>query len=1640
MQHLQKQNKEVIVAKIIEQINQKLPLEQSRLVAEFARQYYSNVDYEDLAAFDILDLYGAVLSHWELVYQRKPEECKIRIYNPDYETNGWQSTHTIIEITQDDMPFLVDSLQIELNRLGLNFHLIIHFGGMKLLRDETGKVIEVLPFDTPIGDGVVAEAPIHMEVDRQTDPAILEDLTKNLRKVLNDVRAAVKDWPKMRAKLREALTEIEKGPLPATLSTSEISEAKDFLRWLDNDHFTYLGYRRYELSVQNGERVLKLVPNSSLGILRDISSSHPIRPFSSLTSEAVEQALSDQILVISKTNRMATVHRGNAYPDYVGKKCFNEKGEVIGEHRFIGLYTSTAYTENPKHIPLVRSKVSSIMKQSNLSPTGHAAKALRTILDTLPRDDLFQASSHELAELAMGIFNLQERKRIRFFARMDVFHRFLSCLVFVPRDRFDTDLCYSIQDILKEMFKALEITFTTWFSESTLARIHYVIRIDPHTPLTYDIKAIEAKLIEISRSFKDDLKQCLLDYFGEEKGNSLFCKYHHAFPAGYREAFNAHTAIYDIEHIEFLSEQNPLTMSFFRPLEESINILRFKLFRPDETMPLSDSLPIFENMGLRVIGERPYKITLVNNKQYWINDFSMVYSQEMAFEIETIKSIFQETFLHVWNEDAENDGFNRLVLGAGLSWREITIIRAYTKYLRQIGITYSQAYMEECFVKYPTVALLLVQLFLLRFDPKQKDNAEPITNVEAKIRKEMEAITILDEDRILRYVHEVINATLRTNYFQKNPNQKPKSFLSVKLNPKLISDMPLPLPMYEIFVYSPEFEGVHLRSSKVARGGIRWSDRREDFRTEILGLMKAQNVKNAVIVPSGAKGGFVPKKLPVDGSREEIMAEGIKCYKNFIRGLLDLTDNIVNNEIVAPPDTVCYDDNDEYLVVAADKGTATFSDIANDLAAEYNFWLGDAFASGGSSGYDHKKIAITARGAWISVERHFRTLGMNIHEQDFTVVGIGDMGGDVFGNGMLLSRHIKLIGAFDHRHIFIDPNPDPEISFEERVRLFNLARSSWEDYNRSLISKGGGVYRRDVKAIQLSPQIKKLLKIKKEIVVPSELIRGLLRAQVDLLWNGGIGTFVKSKSEENSNVGDRTNDGIRINGGELQCRVVGEGGNLGFTQLGRVEYDLKGGLIYTDFIDNSAGVDCSDHEVNIKILFNEIITHGDMTHKQRDNLLVEMTNEVAKLVLEDNYHQTQALEVATFRASRKIDLHERYINVLVQKGLIDRELEFLPNHAVLAERKAMGKGLTRPELAILLAYSKILIKSDILESDIPEEAHLSQALELAFPKLVRDNFRKELQTHRLRREIIATVISNALVNETGFTFVYELYDVTGASAAAIIKAYTITRNIFQINKIICGIEQLDYKIPAQIQIEMMNVVFRMMRRVTRWLLRNRQMQLDITSLQDYFSPSLANLRSHLDEVLVGHSKQKYEEVYHKFADAQVPHELAEFIAAEQALISGLDIIAASQVYQLDMLEIATTYFALNDRLNLFWFREQLNDYVAQNQWESMARESCRDDIDTLQCSLAVVILKSSKKNKSVEEKISAWFEAHKVSIDRWQAMWANIKANKIMNLIIFPIVVRELMDLIQHNSKIEITDSIIKSVSKAKIVKNKQKV
>ena len=1575
----------------------------------FVRQYYRWVSPDDLADRSELDVYGAALAHYNLAKRRAPGETRVRVYNPRFDSDGWESSHTAVELVTDDAPFLIDSVAMELNRQDFGVHLIIH-PVMRVLRDADGRLLEVLPRDA-LAEDSVAESVIHAEVARHTAADELKEIEGHLRRVIGEVRAAVEDWPEMRERALELAQELESTP-PPVADPGDVAEAREFLAWLEDHNFTFLGYREYELEDTNPDDLrLATVPGSGLGILRQAEGAESSRGFDKLPPAVRGRALEPYLLNMTKANARATVHRP-AYLDYVGVKRFDSEGQVVGERRFLGLYTHTAYHASPGNIPILRRKVAAVLERAAFPAGSHNEKALIEILETYPRDELFQISVEELFEIAIGILHLGERQRLRLFMRRDTFGRFLSCLVFVPRDRFNTENRRRIEGIIRRATGAHSLDYTTRVSESVLVRLHYLVYAEPGSLPDVDAREVETLLVAATRSWGDDLEEALHGEHGEERGSALYRRYREAFPTAYRADWVPRSAVADIGRIEELaSEETGLALSLYRPLEASQGQLRAKVYRAGAPLALSDILPLFENLGVKVADERPYPIAPRDRDLVWLYDFGLSYPGEDDPETDTVRDAFQEAFIRVWAGEAESDGYNRLVLRAHLSWRDTAILRAIGRYLRQAGTTFSDRYVEQALAAHPQVAGLIVELFHARFDPAAPAPAAADALVE-RIEEAIDAVESLDHDRILRNFLGVVRAMLRTNFFQRSADGAPKPWLSFKLEPARLPWLPLPHPRFEIFVYSPRVEGVHLRGGKVARGGIRWSDRREDFRTEVLGLMKAQMVKNAVIVPVGAKGGFVVKRPPAAGDREALLEEVVACYRTFISGLLDVTDNIVDGEIVPPPDVVRHDDDDPYLVVAADKGTATFSDIANAISRDHGFWLGDAFASGGSSGYDHKKMGITARGAWESVKRHFRELGRDVQTEDFTVAGIGDMSGDVFGNGMLLSPHIHLVGAFDHRHVFIDPDPVAETSFEERRRLFSLERSSWGDYDRDLISEGGGVYSRSAKSITLSHQARAALGIEEETLPPNEVIRALLCAPVDLLWNGGIGTYVKAASETHAEAGDKANDAVRVDAADLRCRVVGEGGNLGLTQMGRVEYALAGGRINTDAIDNSGGVDCSDREVNIKILLDSAVADGELTLKQRDELLVEMTPEVAELVLQNDYEQTETLTLAETQAAPMVDVHARFLEELESARRLDRGLEALPFADELADRKQDGGGLTRPELAVVLAYSKIDLYAELLDSDVPEDPHLSSELDRYFPSPLPERFGERMRSHRLRREIISTQVANNVLHGGGTTFTYRLHEETGAFASEIARAYATARDIFEMRPQWKEIEALDNRVDADVQIRTLLEGRRLIERGSRWLLRSVPRPIDIGATVARFAPGAQVLYGSIPRHLGAADLEPLLARAEQLESAGVPAKLARRVATLPTMFATFDVVEVADDAGIDVETVAAVHFQLGDRLRLHWLRDRIVALPRDDRWRALARAALRDDIYGLHRELTAKVLRSDAKGDDVAERVEAWIEANPAA-ERTLETLAEIRLGKIYDTTTLPVAVREVRNLLQ---------------------------
>lgn len=1610
MSHLFEDEKSLIINEVVERIQKKLPMETAGLCSEFVRQFYLTMSLEDLQESSIDDLYGLAVNFWDLIEVRNTHEIKIRIYNPDMEHHGWENSHTVIELICQDMSFLVDSLRIVLKRMGISLYLTVHMGGIRLLRDADDHVTAVLPRKEEPAPNLLIEAPILMKIERQTDPEIIEKLKDQIKDVLTENRAVINDWTLMRQRVCDIADELKDAPI--SLNKEDVTETQAFLHWLEDHHFTFIGMQDYDLVQENNEMRLQALPGTGLGILRDEFNKTNHEHVASITPQAQELMASSQILIMSKTDTLSCIHR-DTYMDYIGIKRFDRQGNIIGERRILGLYTSVAYNSNPIQIPFLRHKIAAILRESHLNSRSHAGRILLNIMETLPRDDLIQASEADLLSIGMGIYYMQERRRIRMFSRVDVYHRFISCLVYVPKDIYTADMRSAIQKELFTAFRATDITFTTYFPESSImARVHFMVRIDPQQPIDFDFKAIEAKLVDVARSWLDDLHQLLITAHGMEKANALFARYKIAIPAVYKASFSPRTAMLDITHIEQLSPMQVLSMSFYRNMDDMSGRYRFKLYQHSDTFPLSDVLPIVENLGMRAISERPYALKFEDGSVTWVNDFSLHYKHAQQPNLDEIKDLFRQAFASTWFKEIENDGFNQLVLLAGMPCRQVAVLRMYAKYFKQIGFTFSQEYIEKTLLENAAIAKKIFQMFEIKFN---QADVKAYETLKQSILDDLEKVTNLDEDKIIRQYVQVIHETLRTNYYQKDAEGKNKSYISIKLNSKGIPGMPRPYPLYEIFVYSMQFEAVHLRSSAVARGGLRWSDRREDFRTEILGLMKAQQVKNAVIVPNGAKGGFVVKQpAGMLATREEVMAEGVRCYQQFIRGLLDITDNYVDGAVKKPLDVICYDADDPYLVVAADKGTATFSDIANAIALEYRFWLGDAFASGGSQGYDHKKIGITARGAWESVHRHFNQLGLNPDTNDFTVIGIGDMAGDVFGNGMLLSQHIKLVAAFNHLHIFIDPSPSSAESFVERQRLFQLPRSTWEDYDRKLISQGGGIFNRSAKSIPVSPEMKALFGLKQDYIEPNELLKNILKTKVDLLWSAGIGTFVKSRTETHAEVGDRSNDLIRINGKQVRARSVVEGGNLGFTQLARVEYALSGGLIYTDFIDNSAGVSCSDKEVNIKILLNHVMNAGNLTQKQRNKLLSDMTDEVAHLVLRENYLQTRSINLSVSQGLRAHELNMRFINEFHRSGKLDRHLEYLPDDKQLLERKSQGKGLTGSEVAVLMCYNKILLKEAILASDVPEDPYLAKFLLHAFPVPLQKKYADDMQSHPLKREIIATGVSNLVINEMGFGFVYRLQNETGSSIPSIVRAYIIARDIIDLNSVLESIETLDVQIRAEDQMSVMTIYVRLLRRVARWFLKRKRNHLNIEKSITQYKPSIDALRQTLPNCLGDAFKERFNVHYEEYLKLNIPEPLALELTRTRGLFVAMEILEIAHETKMSIAVTAEAFYGIGQFLDLGWLREQIIIHPTENNWEALSREALRDDFDLQQRQVALSIFKSKPQEVDFTTYLQVWAARNQSQLARWVDMMSALKTTEKLTFTMFFVAVREFMGFDTH--------------------------
>ena len=1572
----------------------------------FVRRFYRWVPVEDLAGRSIGDLCGAAIASWDFARDRRAHTASVRAYNPTAREQGWQSTSTVVEIVTDDMPFLVDSVGMELSRLGYGIRLSI-VPVIDVLRDADGRLAAVS--ESGAADHLTRETVMQFEIDRESDPERLDALVADVRRVLGDVRVAAEDEQLMRERMGKIADEIESAPAP--LDTSEAKEVSAFLEWARGGKFIFLGYREYDLISEAGEDRLRAIDGTALGILRHTTAVGSAS-FARLPGEVRALARSPHALVLTKANSRSTVHRP-LYLDYIGVKRF-ERGEVCGERRFLGLYTDAAQETNPRQIPILRDKVEAVIRRAGFPSGGHQARDLTKTLHGYPRDELFQITEDELFAISMGIVTLAERQRVRLFVRGDLYKRFVSCLVFVPRDRYNTENRERIASVLRDAFGASDTDWSVHLSDSNLARLHWIVRTSVAVA-DVDVDGIERRIAEVTRPWTGHLADALREVYGEERGNALLRRYGSAFPIAYREDWGARAAVVDVDRAEAVIAGKRLVINVYRSDEADRTSLRCKLLSPGERIALSDVVPVLENMGLRVADERPYELKPEGVGSIWIYDIGVVcdFDIDIDLRIEANRTAFQDAFTQVWMGDLENDRLGALVLRAGLTGREVSLLRALVKYLRQAGARFSDRYLQQALTGNPDIARLLVELFSARLDPERCDGATA-ERLAVELERAIDEIATADRARILRDCLEIVGATVRTNYFQRSPHGNPPAQLAFKLDPSQLPFLPAPRPGLETFVYSPRLEGVHIRSGRVARGGIRLSHRREDFRTEALGKLREETVKNAVIVPVGAKGVFVTKQPPSMSAPEALLEEITECYRLFLSCLLDVTDNIVAGEVVAAPGVIRRDEDDVYLVVAPDEGTASLSELANRVSQDRGFWLGDSFAAGGLHGNGDKGFGIAARGAWESVSRHFRSLGVAVGSDEFTVVGIGDVAGQAFGHGMLLSPHIKLVAAFNADHVFLDPDLDPQASFAERRRLFELTAASWRDYDPAVISEGGGVWPRSAGVLRLSAQVREVLGVAEEALTPDALIRALLRAPVDLLWNGGVGTFVKARSETHAEIGDKANDAVRINGTELRCRVVGEAGSGGFTQKGRIEYAVSGGQINTDAIDTAAEVNCSDHEVNLKILLDGAVADREITGSQRDRLITELEDAVAQRALGESYSQALALSLERRQASELLGLHARLIDDLEQRGLLDRELEQLPSDERIRELETANEGLTAPELSILLGYAKVTLCHDLLASDVPEDEYLRDQLAESLPPSLSERFRPQMRNHRLRREIITTGLANSIVDRQGTTFVYRLAEETGADTAHVARAYAVAVAVFKMGGFWDEVEALDDLVDDKRQFSLLLEGRRLVTRASRWLVGNRRPPLDIAAAVADYAPGAASLQEALPELLSGLDGHGWAARVRQFGGPGVPSGLASWAAAMDALFFAFDIVESVRGADQPVRIAGTIHFGLERRLELDWLRDRILGLPRADIWQTLARSALRDDLYKTHRAITAAILKatSADADADADAAIDQWVRARGPTVERYIAKLRDVRTAPGNEFATLLVAVGGLADLI----------------------------
>ncbi|MGQ4596468.1 NAD-glutamate dehydrogenase domain-containing protein [Nocardia sp. R6R-6] len=1612
-------------------------------LATLEEAYFRHVDAGDVDCA-ITGITQIFRRHLQLAATRLPGRALVRVYHPD----DGSGIGAAVQIVTDDMPLLVESISSSLSRMGVSVSEIIH-PIFEVERDAQGHLTHAAPHEVDgAGAAVLRESWMHIQLHPSTAPALLARVEAAVPDVVDDVRQVIDDTEAIKQVQTELADDLQRAARSgaAPFAASDLVDTADLLRWLGRGNFTVLGYARYRLGADQERASSAMAPGTCLGVLRpDVGTDFHVpvnggdRPLLTLTQGLIP----------------ATVHR-SVYPYFIGVADFDTSGATVGEHLFIGVFTVTAVHENVLDIPVIARRVRSAIEDSGFDLDSFSGQAMLEVIQSFPRTELFSSDAETLRRTSTAVLNVGLRRQVRLFLRADAYGRYVACLVYLPRDRYTTRARLEMQDILVHEFGGVSIDYSARVGESDLARVYFTVRLPeaeigaarqaPPTADTSEANRLRLQnlLAEASRTWDDNLNDevstsTVLD-------PALVERYVEAFPEGYKQDFAAARALSDIVRLERVRDGGIDQYLYRRPDSEP-GSWRFTLYIGGRGISLSQVLPILQSLGVEVVDERPYQVELETaadggaGGERWIYDFGLLARPELLrssldrdLDAELLESSqradvleaavrgmrerFVEAFEAMWYGRAEADGLNELVLRARLPWRAVSILRTYAKYLQQAGFPYSQVNICRVLLTYPDIARLFVDLFAARFDP-DTCSAERAAELEIKVRGRIDEVVSLDSDRILRAILGLVKATLRTNYYVTDANGGSRDYLSVKVEPQEIAELPRPRPQFEIFVYSPRVEGVHLRFGAVARGGLRWSDRLEDFRTEVLGLVKAQAVKNAVIVPVGAKGGFVVKQPPAAtgdpaGDRQALGAEGVACYRTFVSGLLDITDNVdrVSGAVLPPARVVRRDGDDTYLVVAADKGTATFSDIANDVAHSYGFWLGDAFASGGSAGYDHKAMGITARGAWESVKRHFRELEIDTQTQDFTVVGVGDMSGDVFGNGMLLSEHIRLVAAFDHRHVFLDPIPDAARSFRERQRLFALPRSSWADYDASLIGPGGGVWDRTVKSVPISPQARTALGLADDVesLSPPDLVRAILLAPVDLLWNGGIGTYIKASTESNGDVGDKSNDAVRVNGNQLRVKVIGEGGNLGATALGRIEFCRNGGKMNTDALDNSAGVDCSDHEVNIKILLDALVSGGQLPETERNPLLASMTDEVARLVLRDNVAQNFLMGVSRTEAPQMLSVQMRLIEDLEQRRGLDRELEALPSDQEIKRRLEDGGSLASPELANLMAHVKLSLKADLLDSDLPDSQYFAARLSDYFPTPLRSRFGTAIKRHRLRREIVTTMVANEMVDYGGITYAHRLNEEAGATTTDAVRAFAAASGIFDLHEMWARIRACDAPTSVRDLLELETK--RTLDRASRWLLSNRPQPIAVGSEISRYRSDMRELAPKVPNWLRGHHVSTLTDQSAELIARGAPTDLATEVFGLLNLFPLLDIVDIADITDRDGDEVGSLYYALNDHLKIDWLLEAVSHLERGDRWHSLARLALRDDMYGSLRSLTLDVLSGGDPEETADEKIAYWESKNQSRLGRARAALSELFESGTHDLATLSVAARQVRSMV----------------------------